>query len=166
MPPLVVPTTVSSGTNRGSCVITWLIAAIVMCEARCRRLLCRSCGGNSSEKPFIAHLPGRFAAASIDRKPSHRSHTIARILQRAERLGQIRPQRADHARGHDSNALIFYVSCDKCHVLGNLFGFGIPVAFSVEAPYKWLKRKPKLGMLVDCQLSLFSGDLKSDKREQ
>jgi hypothetical protein len=28
------------------------------------------------------------------------------------------------------------------------------------------KRKRKLGALVDCQLSFFSGDLKSDEREQ
>ena len=37
MPPLVVPITVNSGLNWGSCVTTSLSAWIIMCEARCRR---------------------------------------------------------------------------------------------------------------------------------
>jgi len=37
MPPLVVPTTVKSGSNCRSCVSASSKAVIIMCEARCRR---------------------------------------------------------------------------------------------------------------------------------
>ena len=72
MPPLVVPTTVSSGLNPGSASSASSSAPIIMCEARCRR------SAATASLPWraqllVRNLAGGLAAALLDREPRPRA---------------------------------------------------------------------------------------------
>jgi len=118
----------------------------------------------------VRNLACCFAAALRDRKARHGSHTVSGAAQRVERLGQTKPKRTDDTRRRN------------CHAGWIIRPFS-PVCFNHYLTpkidldfYCFLKRsilkvtakerETEARKLVDCQLSLFNGDLKSDKRKQ
>jgi hypothetical protein len=117
----------------------------------------------------VGNLASGFAPALRDRKAHYGSHTVPCAVQGLERFGQAKPERADHTRRRN------------CHAGGIIRGFSPVCSSHYLTPkidldfYCFLKRsilqvtakrETEARKLVDCQLSLFNGDLKSDKRKQ
>jgi len=122
------------------------------------------------EQALSRHLTCGLASTLRYRKSRNSVNAIACLAQRIERFAQPESQWADHACGHhrDAGSELFPIRASGFnHLLGK--------EKMIPDSYCFLKRsillvkrdgKTEARQLVDCQLSLFSGDLKSDKREQ
>jgi hypothetical protein len=115
------------------------------------------------------NLAGGLATAAIDRERGHIGHAIFRLPKRPQRFLEPEPERAHNPRGHDGHASAVPTPGRR----GKIGHFQEGQTAPDSSCFRWQKpllitpkRKRKLGALVDCQLSFFSGDLKSDEREQ
>jgi hypothetical protein len=60
--------------------------------------------GATGKQPCVSNLTRGFATAMLDGKAHHRRDAISRALQRFERFGQTKPERADYASGGNCHA--------------------------------------------------------------
>src|SRR5438045_2424356 len=117
----------------------------------------------------VGNLARGFAPALRDSKAHHGRHTVPCAAQRLEHSGQAKAERANHTRRRNCNAgyiirALFPVWLSHYLTLKidlDLYCFLKRSILQVTA-----KRETEARKLVDCQLSLFNGDLKSDKRKQ
>src|SRR4029077_10872341 len=121
----------------------------------------------ASEEPLIGNLTSSFTSALRDRESRNGADTISRLAQRIECFGQPKSQRADHACSHncDTSGLFLVRRGWLSHVLKRRIArnfYCIPIGSILQMT----QTETEARKLVDCQLSLFSDDLKSDKREQ
>ena len=119
------------------------------------------------KKAFIRHLAGCFASTAVDGEPGNRRNAVPACQQRLQRLNYPETEGTDDtgADDCDTGGQCFYAYCSRCLHLA-FFDAQFLVAFSGETFTNEPQTKTEARKLVDCQLSLFSGDLKSDKREQ
>jgi hypothetical protein len=93
-------------------------------------------------------------------------HAVAPSAQGGHRFAQAEAKRADHARGDDRHAHIFPVYGVRFRHLNPQGILDFLLLSQKKHPTNVAETKTVAWKLVDCQLSLFSGDLKSDKRKQ
>jgi hypothetical protein len=117
----------------------------------------------------VGDLTRGFAPALSDREAHHGSHTVACAPERLERFGQSDPERTNHARGCNCHAGWIIHAFSPVWLIHDLTG-KIDLDFYCFLKRSILqvsaKRETEARKLVDCQLSLFNGDLKSDRRKQ
>jgi hypothetical protein len=117
----------------------------------------------------VRNLACCFATALRDGKAHHGSHAVSRASQRVERLGQTKPERANDTRSRNCHAG-WIIRNSSFGSLSHYLTLKIDLDFYCFLKRSILKvtaiRETEARKLVDCQLSLFNGDLKSDKRKQ
>ena len=116
----------------------------------------------------VGNLTSGFTSALRDRESRDGTHAISRLAQRIECFGQPKSQRADHACSHhcDTGIRLFLVYAAW---LSHLKKKELPRNFyciPIRSILQMTQAETEARKLVDCQLSLFSDDLKSDRREQ
>ncbi len=114
---------------------------------------------------FVVDLAGGFAAAALDRKATHRGDAIARQAQTLQGFGKAGAEGTDDAGRRDNDATSFYWLIGKSHALG-IFAASRFLLISHLKHFTNGSNGNGSLVVVDCQVSLFIGDLKSDKREQ
>jgi len=122
------------------------------------------------EQALSRHLTCGLASTLRYRKSRYWVDAIACLAQRIERFAQPESQWANYACGHhrDARSEPFPVRASGFnHLLGRKKLIPDSYCF-LRGSILLVRRngKTEARQLVDCQLSLFSGDLKSDKREQ
>jgi hypothetical protein len=123
----------------------------------------------ASKQAVIGDLTRGFTSALPDGKSRHWAHAISRLAQRFECFGQSKSQRADHACSHNGDAGTGLFSIGTAWFSHGWKEKNLPRDFYCFLRRSILQVSPnenEARKLVDCQLSLFSDDLKSDKREQ
>jgi hypothetical protein len=104
-----------------------------------------------------------------DGKAHHRSHTVPRAAQGLERFGQAKSERAYHTRSRNCYAgriIRGFSPVSVSHFLTPKIDLDFYCFLKRSTLQVTAKRETEARKLVDCQLSLFNGDLKSDKRKQ
>ena len=117
----------------------------------------------------IGNLARGLAAALRNGKAHHGSHTVPCTAQRLERFGQAEAERTDHARGCNCHAgwiIPAFLPVCLSHYLTPKIDLDFYCFLKRSILQVTAKRETEARKLVDCQLSLFNGDLKSDKRKQ
>ena len=117
----------------------------------------------------VRNLARGFAPALRDRKAHHGSHTVPRAAQGLERFGQAEPERANHTCRRNCHAgwiIRGFPPVFLSHHLSSKIDLDFYCFLKRSILKVTAKRETEARKLVDCQLSLFNGDLKSDKRKQ
>jgi hypothetical protein len=117
----------------------------------------------------VGNLARSFAPALRDRKAHHGSHTVPCAAQGLERFSQAKPERADDTRRRNCHAgwiIRAFLPVCLSHYLTPKIDLDFYCFLKRSILQVTAKRETEARKLVDCQLSLFNGDLKSDKRKQ
>ena len=123
----------------------------------------------AAKQARVGNLARSFAPALRDRESHDRSHAISCTAQRLKRFRQAKPKRADYTRRRNCHAG-WIIRNSSFGSLSHYLTLKIDLDFYCFLKRSILKvtakRETEARKLVDCQLSLFNGDLKSDKRKQ